>query len=39
MRAKARLPADSRRCMTFDTRNAAVAAVYHAAVYLHLSDG
>lgn len=39
MRAKAILPADSRCLMTFDTRNAAVAAVYQAAVYLHLSDG
>lgn len=39
MRAKAILPADSRCCMTFDTRNAAAAAVYHAVAYLHLSDG
>lgn len=39
MRAKAMLPVDSRCCMTFDTPNAAEAAVYHAVVYLHLSDG
>lgn len=39
MRANATLPADSRCCMTFDTRHAAEAAVHHAVVYLRLPDG